>query len=62
MKKKLKRWKVFYQIAPWPSRCRSITVEASESCGARGLAGDRLSKRYGKKNVRMNLKTKLLAQ
>ena len=47
------KWKVKYQIAPWPSRTRTTTVLCATSCGARGLVWERLKKKYGPKNVRL---------
>ena len=47
------RWRVLYQIAPWPSRVRTATVRCPTACGARGLVRERLKKKHGAKNVRL---------
>ncbi len=48
-----RRWRVLYQIAPWPSRTRSATALCPTSCGARGMVWERLKKKHGAKNVRL---------
>jgi hypothetical protein len=56
----LRRFRVAYQIAPWPSKTRHITVIARQGCGATGLALETLMKKHGRKSVRLLRRIRVL--